>query len=284
VTDRDDKATGAASGDRNGRLNGLPEPRRNEPRVRDSDQRMEQLENRVIRLERLIWGTNDGESELDTVDPELTRLATAAERAHELTRMLAAPEVRASCEQAIESWDQWHRRHREVLDAALSASRTIAITSADQRRRASAVEEFEAARAELASMLGSRQGYLNAATHARRQLAHDEDVRDRCQREIDAGHRAWTTLNARLRVRVAAAVDRAEPLPAWLVVALGPASSGNLEHWRELASDLLAYRITYSVSDKVEPLGADPTADDSPRRRRWHGEIHRQLASWCDIT
>jgi hypothetical protein len=284
ATERATTPVSVARSHRTDHLNGLPEPKHTQRSGGERDEHIQRLEVRLTRLEQLLWGTESGDSELDLVDPELTRLAEAAESAHELTRLLAAPEVRSACEQAIHSWEQWHRRHREVLEIGLSASRTIAITSADQRGRADVVREFDAARTELADLQSRRQGCLNAATHASRQLERDQDVRDRSQGDIDAGHLAWTTLNARLRMRITTAVEHAQPLPAWLVVALGPASATGPAQWRELAIELLAYRITYSVSDTVAPLGAEPTADDSPRRRRWYAELGQQLARWVEVT
>jgi hypothetical protein len=270
-------STDTVAPDRNGRTGRLPEPRRTESRPSD---RLEQLERRVDQLEHLAWGDPRADAELDAVDPDLSRLAETAERGQSLTGMLASSEVRAACEMAVAAWEDWHRRHRELLETALAASRTIAISTGDQRSRAEAVRTFQDARAELTTLSTYRQGYLNAAIHARRQLAKDQEVRDRCQTEIDAGHQAWTTLIARLRLRTASALRRGEPLPAWLVVALGPPDDGRAGRWQNFASDLLAYRATYAVSDRVEPLGAAPTADDSLRRRRWHATLARQLRSW----
>ena len=68
--------------------------------------------------------------------------------------------------------------------------------------------------------------------------------------------------------------------PAWLVLSLGPPPAGSSARWLDLACQLLAYRITYSVSDLAEPLGAEPTLDHSPRRRHWHRELAHQLVSW----
>lgn len=281
------------------------------------DDRFDQLDRRVRRIEKFLWGTDgsagpggpegsdvpdtpdgwrstDGTAStgagsldgtdtgavLDRPDPELAKLAEAAERAHELTTMLATPDVRAACEHAIESWNEWHRRHQELLDFALSASRTIAFTSEGQASRQRAIDEFTSARAELGALLGHRQGYLNAATHARRQLDRDQQVRDRSQDEIDAGHLAWVALNARLSTQLNTALGRGAPLPAWLVVALGPAPTTHPGRWRELAVELFAYRITYAVKDRTEPLGPEPTSDDSSRRRHWHGELRRRLDGW----
>ncbi|HEY1973164.1 MAG TPA: hypothetical protein VGH89_34800 [Pseudonocardia sp.] len=284
MSDAAPDSTDTVAADRNGRTSRLPEPRRNESRPPERVDQLERLERRVSQLERLAWGDQrsnaESDSDLSVIDPELARLAETAERGQSLTGMLASSEVRAACEQAIAAWEDWHRRHRELLDTALTASRTIAIMTGDRRSRADAVRTFQEARAELTTLSTYRQGYLNAAIHAKRQLDKDREVRDRCQTEIDAGHQAWITLIARLRLRTASALRRGEPLPAWLVVALGSPDDARSSRWQNLASDLFAYRATYAICDRAEPLGPAPSAEDSLRRRRWHATLTRQLQAW----
>jgi hypothetical protein len=249
-----------------------------EPRRED---RIEQLERRLHQLELLVWGTGgDDQTELDLTDPELVALAKAAEYAQTLSRMLVTPRVRAACEETIEACREWQQRYDQSRDTAIAASRAIATTRADQERHREAVQAFEVARAELNALRPRRQRMLNTAQHARLQLAHDREVRDRYGRDIADGHRAWATLNSRLRVRTAAAVERGEPLPTWLVESLGVPPSSSAAEWRELAIQLLAYRITYAVTDPVDPLAAEPSTQDSPRRRQWHRELQRQLDAW----
>jgi hypothetical protein len=261
----------------------VPAPR-TETTGRDSRTTLEHLENRVAQLERLAWGSWDDRVALVDCDPELRRLATTAETGQQLTARLASPEIRSACERAIATWDEWHRRNREVLGTAVAASHTIAITSADQRGRAHAVAAFRETRNELAELAAQRHGYLNAAIYARRQLDQDELVRDQHQPEIDAGHDAWVTLLARLRTRLAAAIERGEPVPGWLVLAIGPPTAGSSARWRDFASDLLAYRITYGVTGSTESLGRAPTSEHSPRRRRWYAELRQRLKAWQETS
>jgi ribosomal protein L39E len=256
----------------------IPEPRRGE-----RGDWLAQLDRRVARLERLLTGIRDGDEgapELGILDPELVELALAAEYAQTLSQTLATPAVRAACEQAVQAWQEWQRRYEMAQQIAVTASRTIAITAPNQDCHLDGVRAFEAARAELTALRSCRRQYFNTAQHAQAQLDHDHEVREQHQAEIAAGHRAWTTLTTRLRMRIASAVEQAEPLPAWLVLSLSPPPAGGSTRWLELACQLLAYRITYSISDLAEPLGAEPTVDDSPRRRHWHRELAHQLASW----
>ncbi|WP_445182257.1 hypothetical protein ACTXG6_27375 [Pseudonocardia sp. Cha107L01] len=249
---------------------------------RPADHLIAALERRLHRLEQLAWGTDGNDlTELDLADPELVELAVAAEYAQTLSRMLVTPRLRAACEQTIEACRQWQQRYDYARDTAVAASRTIATTRADQERHREAAQVFEAARAELAVLLPRRRRTLNTAHNARRQLAHDQGVRERYGREIAEGHRAWATLTTRLRIRTSAAVERGEPLPNWLVESLGVPPSAKAAGWRELAVQLLAYRLSYAVTDPGWPLGTEPGTQDSTRRRQWYRDLDRQLTSWC---
>jgi hypothetical protein len=249
---------------------------------RPADHLLAALERRLHRLEQLAWGTDGNDlTELDLADPELVELAVAAEYAQTLSRMLVTPRLRAACEQTIEACRQWQQRYDYARDTAVAASRTIATTRADQERHREAAQVFEAARAELAVLLPRRRRTLNTAHNARRQLAHDQGVRERYGHEIAEGHRAWARLTTRLRIRTSAAVERGEPLPNWLVESLGVPPKANAAGWRELAVQLLAYRLSYAVTDPGWPLGTEPGTQDSTRRRQWYRDLDRQLTSWC---
>jgi len=262
---------------------GAPKDRAGEPQDRagESEDRLAAMERRLRRLEQLAWGSGAADlTELDVTDPELVTLAKSAEYAQTLSRMLVTPRLRAACEQTIEASRQWQQRYDYARDTAVAASRTIATTCADQERHKEAAQVFEASRAELAALLPRRRSTLNTAHNARLQLAHDREVRDRYGHEITEGHRAWATLTTRLRIRTSAAVERGEPLPNWLVESLGVPPSASAAGWRELATQLLAYRLSYAVTDQVQPLGEEPTTADSSRRRQWHRDLERQLAAW----
>lgn len=250
-----------------------------------ADDRVEGLERRVRHLEDLLWGdAEDHRTEFGLSDPELVGLAKSAEYAQTLSRMLVTPRLRAGCERAIEEHRARQQRHDQALEVALEASRTIATTTVEQERHQEAARRFTAARSELDALEPERRQVRNSAHHARRQLTHDQEIRERYQQEIDEGHRAWATLTTRLRVRAAMAADRAEPLPVWLVESLGVPPSSGAAGWRDLAVQLLAYRLTYAVTDQHQALGDEPDNAESPRRRQWYRDLVRELRDWRDGT
>jgi X-X-X-Leu-X-X-Gly heptad repeat protein len=237
------------------------------------------LEGRVRRLERLVGGSDD-DAELETEDPELLALADDAELGQSLHAMLGPPRVREACEQTIEAWRQWRLRHGQLVERAVAASRVIATTRPDHDRHRAAAAEFGAAYAELTALAERGPRLERSAEHARAQLAHDDQLRDRYRGSTVDGDRAWALLIERLRARTSVALVRGDPLPQWLVDALGEPPAGALTAWRELGTQLLAYRITYRIGDPTRALGQPPGNDDSPRRRRWHHALVRRLGAW----
>lgn len=93
--------------------------------------------------------------------------------------------------------------------------------------------------------------------------------------------RADTKLRLRLRSRVAEAVSGAELLPVWFVTVLGPMPpTRNANAWLDVATDVLAYRITYQVTDPVVAPGPQPDGRRQPRRAAWYSELTNELSRW----
>ena len=93
--------------------------------------------------------------------------------------------------------------------------------------------------------------------------------------------RANTKLRLRLRSRLSDALSGAELLPVWFVTAFGAlAPSRNANDWMDAATDVLAYRLTYRITDPVVALGTPPDGHRAPRRTAWHQELTRELRRW----
>ena len=61
---------------------------------------------------------------------------------------------------------------------------------------------------------------------------------------------------------------------------LGPVPPAHkTQEWMDLATQVLAYRITYEVTDKVVALGPEPDRR-VPRRTAWHRELTTGLRGW----
>ncbi|UXY33255.1 CopG family transcriptional regulator [Streptomyces sp. HUAS TT20] len=169
-------------------------------------------------------------------------------------------------------------RHRA---AVLRAAAVLATTQASDAERKAAERDFKES-APKAQQAHSRIGPLTTSAEAARQKLEADDVlRAKNAKAIEAGQRANTKLRLRLRSRLSDALSGAELLPVWFVTALGPmAPSRNANDWMDAATDVLAYRVTYQITDPVVALGTPPDGHRTSRRTAWHQELTRELRRW----
>ncbi|WNZ06410.1 CopG family transcriptional regulator [Streptomyces sp. 11x1] len=169
-------------------------------------------------------------------------------------------------------------RHRA---AVLRAAAVLATTQAQAPERKAAELDFKAS-APKAQQAHSRIGSLTtSAENARQKLEADDALRTKKAKVIDSGRRADTKLRLRLRSRLSDALSGAKLLPIWFVTALGPMPpSRNANDWMDAATDVLAYRVTYQITDPVVALGTPPDGHRAPRRTEWHQELTRVLRRW----
>ncbi|MFJ2875495.1 MULTISPECIES: CopG family transcriptional regulator [unclassified Streptomyces] len=168
--------------------------------------------------------------------------------------------------------------HRStVRDAAA----VLASTAAGDPRRKRAEQAFTEAAAE-AQTGQERIGRLaQSAQGAQAEQSADNARRAGSAAVIEAGQRARTQLRVRLRSRLSDALTGTDLLPVWFTTALGPmAPSRRAEEWLETALEVLAYRVTYQVTDSVLALGSAPSASQAPRRAAQFNALKRDLRDW----
>lgn len=217
-------------------------------------------------------------SALDASDSELLALAEVAEQAECLVRGLLAPELRSACERAINVWREHADAHDAQRKRALRASRTIATTNFEQAGYREAVCEFRGARDEMVRLSSVGRRSRNLATQARTQLADDKEQRREHAEDIEHGRAARGRMTAVLSERLIEAVDGNIPLPEWFTGVLGGTPSpAEPVRWWEAAVSLLAYRITFRISDPSRALGSRPGPSACARQRQWFGELDREL-------
>jgi hypothetical protein len=116
------------------------------------------------------------------------------------------------------------------------------------------------------------------ATEARTQLEHDSAKRAEHVEAIEYGREARTRVTEVLSARLIEAVDGNIPLPLWFTDVLGATPSpGEPVRWWESAVSLLAYRMTFRISDPSRALGSRPGPSACARQRQWFGELDRDL-------
>ncbi|MGW7674075.1 CopG family transcriptional regulator [Streptomyces sp. NPDC054775] len=170
------------------------------------------------------------------------------------------------------------RQHRA---AVLRAAAVLATTQAKAPERQAAELDFKASVPKAREAQGRVGPLRTSAEDAREKLEADDALRVKKAKVIEAGQRADAKLRFRLRSRLSDAVSGADLLPVWFVTALRPmAPAHKANDWMDAATDVLAYRVTYQVTDPVVALGTPPDSQRSPRRTAWHQELTRELRRW----
>lgn len=240
---------------------------------------MKRLSARVEWLERNVRLQAEApEAELDVLDRRELELAQIAEAGHLAKAGLLQAANRSSLEAAVSAHAAVTRQNTHHREAALLASEVLADTHHDDPRHAAAVEDFEIAVAGLNETRLRMQTLTAPALEAAHLLALDEENQLAVADVMTEGEQAWTALQARLRARIADAVGGGALLPGWFTAVLGPMPAAqDTRAWMEVATSLLAYRATYSVTDPFLALGAPPTDRENPRRRAWYHQLRRQF-------
>jgi chromosome segregation ATPase len=241
--------------------------------VKRLDARVEWLE-RNIRMKSLV-----AEAQLDDVDHREVDLAQVAEAGHVARADLLPPSGRSALEAAVEAHSAAVRAQVHHRDAALAACEILAETSRDDERHVAAVAEFRAAVAGLTEARQRMRELSGPALDASGALATDEEQQVSVADVVAQGEHAWAALQSRLRTRVADAVGEGALLPAWFTTVLGPIPPAeDTRAWMDVATSLLAYRVTYSVSDPIVALGRQPSEAETARRRAWYWQLRRQFS------
>jgi chromosome segregation ATPase len=251
-----------------------------ESEVEGTDGQVERLLSRIEALERHIRQASGATvTDLDA-DPggELLALTRTVEAGHAARAGLLSDYERNRLQMDINSHKTALAAHKKQRSDVITAAHLLTQTQADDPQRKRAEHDLVAAAQARGS--GSRLRTLaDAADTARQQLTADDKLRTSRAKKINTGTRADTTLRTKLRTRLTAAMDGAELLPLWFIKVMGPLPPARrAEAWLDAATDLLAYRTTYSISDPVSALGPAPAA--GTRRGTWHRDLTRDLRYW----
>jgi chromosome segregation ATPase len=241
--------------------------------VKRLDARVEWLE-RNIRLQAAT-----AEAALDDVDSLEVELAQVAEAGHVARSELLPPSGRSAMEAAVAAHAEALRTQLHQRDLAVDACEILAETERFDQRHVAAVTEFRTAVAARDQARQRARELAGPALEAASVLEVDEEQLVAVADVIAAGERAWDELQDRLRGRVAEAVGVGALLPAWFTSVLGPIPPAeDARAWMDVATSLLAYRVTYGVTDPVVALGRAPAESETARRRAWYQQLRRQFS------
>ena len=247
--------------------------------VRDAAAVLKRLNARVEWLERNIrlQAVTD-EAQLDDIGPEEIRLAEIAETGQSEQAGLLSGSARSGLESAVQAHASALEAHTRHRGQAIEACRTLAGTFWSDEQHRQAATRFQQERQDAAAAKDSIRQLAGPALRASQQLSDDEDRHRAVADVVALGEQAWTTLNQLLRARLAEAVGSGALLPSWFTGVLGPIPPAqDTRAWMEAGTALLAYRVTYAVSDPIMALGSRPHAGAGSRQLSWYDSLTRQL-------
>lgn len=195
---------------------------------------------------------------LDAVPEELGQLVDDVRRAEQIRASLLDDRARGFRRQQLKAYEDSRSELAETRRRALAAARKLA-TGKDRGwsfHRAAAAYRTERAR------LRDQEAHLEA-TRAKRDAAETELHHDAEQQQAYRTH-PGAAVTDRLTEHVRQQIDTAlagyELLPSWFTTVLRhrPPATRAAE-WRDAAVQLVLYRMTYEVTDRVVALGPPPT-------------------------
>jgi chromosome segregation ATPase len=246
---------------------------RRQDRLDQFGRRLERLQQQVQALERAVR-VADGvpQADLDDVGAETRALAAEAARWDDLHKELVTKEQRARYEQEISRLDSVRAAHARCDLDLLDVMRVLASTDRATRARGDAESRLRALTIRRRTLLDEEiPAAVESAEQARLALREADAVEARVVPQLERAERAWQDLQLRLRTRITDALGSNALLPTWFGHALGvaPPAGASGDTWIRTAASVLAYRVTFGVTDQALPLGPPAPEDVDTTERRW---------------
>lgn len=214
---------------------------------------------------------------IDEASPALQDLARKADLAA-TARAGMMPDLQRNLLQAqIDRYGNLLRQRQQQVATAVTHSKILSgcPDSGDEHAAASAAFRVALAQAnQIAEQINSSH---DAVSDAQARLAADDDYRRTHAATIAEGEQAKIVLHRKLRQRITDAIGDRALFPAWFTTALGysPPADGTTQ-WIAAAAELIAYRITYAITDPAVALGPRPTSDQAIRAA-WYSALATTL-------
>ncbi|MET0419812.1 MAG: hypothetical protein ABW022_27660 [Actinoplanes sp.] len=242
----------------------------------DVDARVRAVEEAVTWLEdRLLADGNITPADLDATDDTLRRLTEQARRGRHAEARLLDAATRRRLQEAIDTADRLAGQIAGRDRAALRWSTALAETEPGTEQHHAALVAYRSTADALSAGRAALPAARELAADARRALNTDATQRHLHSAQVAAGQDAARQVREVLRDRLARAVAEVARLPDWLRFVLGRRPSADLGQWMDTATSLLAYRVTYGVTDPAVALGRH--RHDDPRRQAWHDDLEARL-------
>lgn len=254
-----------------------------ESSIGEATSTLSRLGDRLGWVERHIRASGAAtEVNFDDQAGELAPLVRKAKLGHQAQAHLLNDSDRRQLEASVALSDRQAQQINELTAAALQASATLTTTSYGQKEHADAAKAFRTAFTTRQAETKLHQQHQARAEQARTRLAQDDQLRNKHAATIRAGKAAAQTMRLRLRTTIAKALGEAALPPVWFTTALGVTPPrGGTDQWLDTATEVVAYRITYKITDPVLALGAKPDMN-SPEQYRWHQELLDKLRRYSN--
>ncbi|MET8853156.1 hypothetical protein [Amycolatopsis sp. NPDC004625] len=258
-------------------------PDREDDRIERLGRQLERLQQQVRVLERAVR-VADGvpQADLDDVGPETRALAAEAARWDDLHKELVTKEQRARYAEEIAHLDSVGSALSRCDADLLEVVRVLASTDRGSRGRGDAESSLRALSTRRRTLLDEEIPAATASAETARLAVREADaVEARVVPQLERAERAWHDLQVRLRTRITDALGSSALLPMWFGNALGvaPPSGTTGDAWIRTAASVLAYRVTFGVTDPALPLGPPPAegVDTGERRWTWRARLESDL-------
>ncbi|GAA3342748.1 hypothetical protein GCM10020358_38880 [Amorphoplanes nipponensis] len=230
-----------------------------ERRLRDVAQRTGRLEGEIQQIEGLLRHQQGHVPvDLDGVPADLRVLVDDVRAAERIRAGLLDDDARAARRRDIERCEQDEHTLAETRQRALSASRALAVRTAGGWAFRRAVLAYRSERSRMSELEAQLAAAREKRAQAEQELRHDAAQQQafRAHPGADAADR----LAGRVRDRIDDAVAEYHLFPPWFVTVLGhrPAPT-RAAQWREAAVQVVLYRITFEVTDRLLALGPPPS-------------------------
>lgn len=214
---------------------------------------------------------------IDEASPALQDLAGKVDRAA-TARAGILPDLQRNRLQAqINRYDNLRRQRQQQVAVAVSHSKILADCPDSGDEHAAASTAFRAALVQANQLAEQINSTRDDASNARARLTAADEYRRTHAATIAEGEQAKIILRRKLRQRITDAIGDRALFPAWFTTALGygPPADGTTQ-WIAGAAELIAYRITYAITDPAVALGPRP-APDQAVQAAWYNTLTTTL-------
>ena len=214
---------------------------------------------------------------IDEASPTLQDLARKTDLAATARAGILPDLERNRLQAQINRHDSLRRQRQQQLATAVIHSKILTGCPDSGDEHAAASTAFRVALAQANQLAEQINSTRDDVSNARARLAAADEYRRTHAATIAEGEQAKIVLHRKLRQRITDGIGDRALFPAWFTTALGysPPADGTTQ-WIAAATELIAYRIAYAITDPAVALGPRP-APGQEVRAAWYNSLTATL-------